>query len=173
MEFNTNRLYYVLSKRFRNKFITYLLGVIGFALLYFLMGNTDAVMVVFLMISLTVYAITDILSRPKKFEIFENYVSLKISIRIPTGYKNNYKTKRANAKILDIDVIQYHASPFEKSNRVGRIIIHGRVVARDFCEDYIEAEHLPSYVEIYGVKDFESAVSALKTTFPDAILQEL
>ena len=173
MEFKANRLYYVLSKKFKCKFVRFFLFILTANLFYFLTGNSDAWLIIFSSISLIVYLLIDILSKPRKFEVYENYVSVKISIKIPTGHKNDYNTKRVNAKILDIDVIQHHASPFEQSNRVGRIVIHGRVVARDFCDDYVEAEHLPSYVEIHGVKDFESAVSVLKTTFPDAIFQEL
>lgn len=122
--------------------------------------------------------VEDMLLKPKKIEIVDNYVSLKLSIKVPREVVtkrgiSNYKTKRVNAKIHNIEVIQYHATPFEKSNRVGRIIIYGRVVARDFYNDYVAAEHLPSSVEIFGVKDFESAISALKSVFPAAIIDEL
>lgn len=174
MEFKTNRLYYILSKKFGKQFLLRFASYASISLIWILLyGAKNLDMLVFVGVFVVLSLVFDIFSKPSKFKIEDNYVSLKVSIRIPTGYKNRHTTKQVNAKILDIDVIQYKASPLEKSNRVGKIAIHGRVVARDFFEDYVEAEHLPSYVEIYGVKNFESAVSALKTTFPDAILQEL
>ena len=178
MDFKANRLYYALSKKFKNMFLLRSAGYAALLLLWIMINGIDELdIVIILGVFLLISFIVDIFLRPNKFEIIGDAVHLKLFIRIPAGAirakGQKYQTKRVNAKILNIDVIQYHASPFEESNRVGRIIIHGRVVARDFCEDYVEAEHLPSYVDIYGVKDFESAVSALKIAFPDATLQEL
>jgi len=174
MEFKTNRLYYILSKKFKNALLLRLVGYSACALLWIMIyGIKNIDILIFIGVFLILSLLFAIFSKPPKFEIENNFVSLKIYVRIPSGYKNRYRQKRVNAKILDIDVIQYHATPFEKSNQIGRIAIHGRVVARDYFEDYVEAEHLPTYVDIYGVKNFESALSSLKSTFPDAIFQEL
>ena len=173
MEFKTNRLYYVLSKKFKNKFFPFLLLILISNFVYFVTDNSDIGFPVCSAIALIAYLIFDIFSKPSKFKVYDNYVALKITIRIPKEYSNKHTTKRVNAKVLNIEEILYRASPFEQSNRVGRITFYGRVVARDFCNDYVGAEHLPSKVTVYGVKDFEAALSTLKATFPDATLTEI
>ncbi|MBQ7338261.1 MAG: hypothetical protein IJW40_12230 [Clostridia bacterium] len=184
MKFQLDRWLYIKSADFGKA----LLWRGGIVVLYVVMitlsgSSIEESIFVWLAIFMIGWTVMDVLQNPKEFTLQNGELHAVQYIRkyYPHGIRVNRSRSRmvrAFATVTEINRVQYrrHSGNVTGGTTRADFRVMGHIVLRDRKGETIDPELISgSYdaVELYGVKDMEGAISALRAVYPEAVFQEL
>ena len=182
MTFKINRLYYLLSRDYRNS----LLLQLALAILFLFMvaageQSLDPAVPLSLLTLLICFNVCLVLTRPKQIHLIGDHLTFRTwfkktrdsggvirfgRTRGVQDYKQVYALIRRVTKI-EITYLGYH-----KARRVGTLRLYGEIHAKNRNDDFVEDVVIPTHIDFHGVMDVESAIAALYESFPTAEMIE-
>ena len=180
MTFKLNRGYYVKSKRFRKNLLRNA-GILALLLIAMIaMGDRiDDTLLVLPIAAVFVWTVTDVLRKPKSFTLqggtlcAAQYVEKYYPHNIQVNNRRSH-TVCVQAEATAITRVAYcrHDSAVTGGVSLGDLHVWGHIVLRDRTGRELDTELLAQpfeAVELYGVEDLESALSALRAAYPYAV----
>ncbi len=183
MKFQLDRRLYIKNKKFwKNIFWRVAIVVLYFAIMTLAGKHVDGMISAFLIACMIFWTLEDVLQNPKEFTLQNGtlhavqYVSKLYPHNIRINRRRSH-TVRAHAAVTGITRVQYrrHDGNVTGGSALADFRIMGHIALYDRKGAPIEAEELAENfdaVELYGVKDMEGAMAALRAAYPEAIFEE-
>ena len=184
MKFQLDRRLYIKSKEFWKAIMWRAAIVALYFILMTLAGkDIDGVIAAFLIVCMIFWTIQDVLQNPKEFTLQDGtlYAVQYVSKLYPHNIRINRRrshTVRAHASVTGITRVQYrrHAGDVTGGAALADFRVMGHIALYTRKGAPIEAEELAENfdaIELYGIKDMEGALSALRAAYPEATLEEI